>query len=178
MAKIICVFCGAHAKGKKYLDVGTSLGTAMAKASWDLVYGGAQDSVMGAVADAVLASGAKAYGVIPKRLIDNELEVAHGSLTRLYVVDSLHERKKKMYDMADVFVALPGGFGTLDELCEVLTWAKLGYHRLPIFLLNFEGFYDRFIDHLTFLRREGFVKDGDLSLLNIVGSVDELLDRL
>ena len=176
MSHNLCVFCGMNPGNKEYLELGRSLGQKMVRSSWDLVYGGASLGVMGAVADAVLKAGGKAYGVIPERLM--ELEAAHTGLTKLVVVDSLHERKQKMYDLSNAFVTLPGGFGTLDEFCEILTWVKLNYYNEPIFLLNYKGFFDLLIDHFKHSKKEGFMSEKDFALVRQVSSVEELLDQL
>lgn len=176
MCKNLCVFCGMNFGGIKYLEIGQSLGQRMVKSSWDLVYGGASLGVMGAVANSVLKEGGKVYGIIPQKLM--ELEVAHQELTELIVVDTLHERKQKMYDLSDAFVALPGGFGTLDEFFEILTWTKLDYLQSPIFLLNSTGFFDHLIAHFHYIQKEGFISKEDLALVTVVQSVDELFMEL
>ena len=132
------------------------LGHAMGQAGVGLVYGGARVGLMGAVADAVLAASGSAVGIIPRQLM--EREVAHRGLTELRVVETMHERKHQMAALADAFIALPGGYGTLDELCEVLGWAQLGLHAKPIALLNIAGYYDPLFTLLDAAVREGFLK--------------------
>jgi uncharacterized protein (TIGR00730 family) len=141
-----------------------------------LVYGGGKVGLMGEMADAALAAGGKVVGVIPGRLA--EREVAHQGLDELHVVESMHARKALMADLSDAFVALPGGFGTLDEFFEIVTWAQLGFHSKPVGLLNVEGFFDpvlSFVDHAI---REGFVRAEQRELILVASSIDELLDRL
>ena len=160
----------------KYLVLGEFVADMMVKSSWDLVYGGASVGLMGSVANTVLKKGGKAYGVITERLVD--LEIAHQGLTKLEVVQNLHERKKKMYDLADAFVTLPGGIGTLDEFFETLTWAKLNYHQKPLFLLNYQGIYNHLLDHLLYMIEKKFLKEEDFSLVTKVTSVNELFYEL
>lgn len=164
------------AKKQIYHELGQSFGNKMIEHSWDLVYGGASLGVMGSVANAVLAKGGRVYGIIPKKLM--ELEAAHTGLTELIIVDSLHERKQKMYDLSHAFVTLPGGFGTLDEFCEILTWVKLHYYQKPIFLLNHQGFFDLLIQHFQYIKKEGFISEDDFALVRIVNSVEELFFQL
>ena len=171
MIKRLCVFCGINAP-KRYIELGEGFGKRMAEASLDLVYGGASIGLMGIIANSVLKNKGKVYGVIPKKLV--KIEVAHDKLTELLIVESLHDRKAKMYDLSDVFVALPGGLGTLDELCEILTWAKLKYHQKPIFLLNYENFFDSLMTHFRYINKEGFLNDIDFSLICEVTSVEQL----
>lgn len=175
--KRICVFCGSSSgKSPEYLKVAQELGKLLAQNNFGLVYGGASIGIMGAVADAVLAEGGKVWGVIPQSIMD--LEVAHGNLTELHVVDSMHERKKLMYDLSDAFVALPGGMGTLDELCEILTWAQLGYHRLPCYLVNYQGFFDHLMTHFKKINEEGFLSNEHLALLTEVSDNKKLLEMI
>ncbi|MEP6633480.1 MAG: TIGR00730 family Rossman fold protein [Luteimonas sp.] len=138
--KSICVYCGSNAGNKPaYAERARALAARMARENISLVYGGGNVGLMGIVADAVLAAGGEAIGVIPQQLVD--WEVAHRGLTRLEVVASMHERKARMFDIADAFVALPGGFGTLDEMFEMLTWRQLGLGDKPCAFLDVEGFY-------------------------------------
>ena len=171
MIKRLCVFCGINAP-QRYVQLGEDFGKKMAEASLELVYGGASIGLMGIIANAVLRNKGKVYGVIPKKLV--KMEVAHEGLTELLIVESLHDRKAKMYDLSDVFVALPGGLGTLDELCEILTWAKLKYHHKPIFILNHENFFDSLMTHFRHINKEGFLNDVDFSLVREVTSMEQL----
>jgi uncharacterized protein (TIGR00730 family) len=139
--KSVCVFCGSSSGARSaYRETAILLGQELAQRRLRLVYGGGNIGLMGIVADAMLAAGGVAIGVIPQALVDKE--VAHWGLTELHIVESMHQRKAQMADLADAFIALPGGFGTLEEFCEMLTWAQLGLHAKPCGLLNVEGFYD------------------------------------
>ena len=155
----ICVYCGSNiGRRTDYAAAAPELADALAARNLELVYGGAQKGIMGVLADAVLATGGRVHGVIPTVLAD--AEVAHEGLTQLHVVDSMHERKTLMADLSDAFVAMPGGFGTIDEMFEILTWGQLRIHDKPCGLLNVGGYFDgllRFLDHAVtegFLRRE------------------------
>ena len=136
----LCVFCGSSpGRSPEYIAAARRLGAIFARRGIGLVYGGGNVGLMGVVADAVLADGGEAIGVIPRALVDREL--AHARLTELVVVETMHERKQRMHDLSDGFIALPGGFGTLDELFEALTWAQLGMHRKPCGLLDVDEFW-------------------------------------
>ena len=141
-----------------------------------IVYGGGRVGLMGAVADGALAAGGEVIGVIPQSLVDREL--AHGGLTRLHVVGSLHERKALMAELADGFVALPGGFGTLDELLEQLTWSQLSLHGKPVGLLDVEGYWRPLIALARHATEEGFVRESDLAAIAVADDPEALLDRL
>ncbi|MBA3843097.1 MAG: TIGR00730 family Rossman fold protein [Actinobacteria bacterium] len=173
----VCVFCGASSgRSPAYADTARSLGIAAAERGLGLVYGGGRVGLMGAVADAALAAGGEVIGVIPQELVDREL--AHGGLSELHVVGSLHERKALMAELADGFLALPGGFGTLDELFEQLTWSQLGLHAKPIGLLDVEEYWRPLIALARHATEEGFVRESDLGAIAVAGDADGLLDRL
>ncbi|MHB1936170.1 MAG: LOG family protein [Acidobacteriaceae bacterium] len=156
-AKTICVYCGSAVGVRaEYRTIAAELGTAMAETGFRLVYGGAHVGLMGTIADAVLAAGGEVVGVIPQQLVDRE--VAHGGLTKLHVVRSMHERKHMMAELADAFVALPGGYGTLDELCEVLGWAQLAIHEKPIILLDAMEYWQPLFAMLDRATEEGFLQ--------------------
>lgn len=175
--KKICVFCGsASGKGENYIKMAQELGDKIVINNFGLVYGGASIGVMGAVADSVLKNNGEVIGVMPKSLVD--WEVGHEGLSKFEIVETMHERKEKMYDYSDAFVAIPGGMGTLDELCEIVTWAQLEYHKKPIFLVNFNGFFDGLIAHFKNAVTEGFLKQEHMDLITIVDSNDELFDIL
>jgi uncharacterized protein (TIGR00730 family) len=141
VAPRLAVYCGSNVGSRPaFLEQALQLGMAMGERGIGLVYGGGRVGLMGAVADAVLAAGGEVHGVITARLVD--AEIAHGEITELHVVDTMHERKARMAELADGFVALPGGFGTLDEMMEVLTWNQLGLLAKPVVLLDEDGFYD------------------------------------
>jgi uncharacterized protein (TIGR00730 family) len=176
----VCVFCGSNAGANPaYADAARAMGRAIVARGLSLVYGGGHVGLMGIVADAVLEAGGEAIGVIPHAL--NAREIAHRGLTRLHVVDSMHERKAMMAELSDAFIAMPGGFGTYEEFFEAVTWTQLGVHRKPCGLLNIAGFYDpiiQFIDHAVaeqFIRpqhRATILVDTDpASLLDQLGSV-------
>ena len=156
--KTICVYCGSSS-GKKpaYSQAAVNLALALSERGIRLVYGGGATGVMGTVADAMLAAGGEVIGVIPKALAVKE--VAHDHLSELHVVASMHERKAMMADLADGFIALPGGWGTLEEIFEILTWAQLGFHDKPCGLLNIEGYYDGLIDFLENSFEQQFVSE-------------------
>ncbi len=159
-----------------YRDAATHLGHTMAEAGIDLVFGGGSVGLMGTIADAVLEHGGKVYGVIPQKL--QNLELGHTGCTELIVVDTMHERKQKMMDLSDGFIAMPGGYGTLEELFEVVTWAQLNYHRKPVGLLNVAGFYDSLIQFVQHAVDEGFVREELRHLITVGSTAQVLLDRL
>ena len=174
----ICVFCGSSAGNRpSYTSAAIALGKAIVARGWGVVYGGGRVGMMGRVADAALAAGGTVIGVIPHFL--HEKEIAHPNLTELHLVESMHERKAKMAALADAFVALPGGYGTLEEFCEILTWAQLGIHNKPIGLLNVEHYFDALLTFFDTAVTEGFLNPPSLRDL-IVESTnrDILLDRL
>jgi uncharacterized protein (TIGR00730 family) len=155
----LCVYCGSSTgKHPEYTEQARAFGAEMARRGITLVYGGGKVGLMGTVADAVLANGGTAVGVIPRQLV--EREVAHPQLTELVVVDTMHQRKTRMFELSDAFVALPGGFGTMDEMFEMLTWAQLGLHRYPCAFLNVRGYYDRLHDMVEHMANEGFITPG------------------
>ena len=174
--KKICVYCGSSpGKNPAYLHAARSLATSLCNRGIGLVYGGAAIGVMGAVADAVLEAGGEAIGVIPKSLAVKE--VAHDGLSELHVVASMHERKAMMAELADGFIALPGGWGTLEEIFEILTWAQLGFHHKPCGLLNVEGYYNGLIGFLENTFEQQFVNDLCRPMLMESREPDVLLDQ-
>jgi uncharacterized protein (TIGR00730 family) len=175
--KRVCVFCGASS-GRRlaYADAARALGATCARRGTGVVYGGGRVGMMGALADAALAAGGEVIGVIPKALIEREL--AHDGLTELHVVGSLHERKALMAELADAFVALPGGFGTLDELAEQLTWSQLGLHAKPVGLLDVDGFWRPLIALARHMTDEGYVRESDLRAVVVAAEPAALLDAL
>jgi uncharacterized protein (TIGR00730 family) len=173
----VCVFCGASSgRVPAYAEAASAFGAALAARGLGLVFGGGRVGLMGAVADGVLEGGGEAIGVIPQELVDREL--AHGGLTELHVVDSLHERKALMAELSDAFVALPGGFGTLDELMEQLTWSQLGLHAKPVGLLDVEGYWRPLVALARHATEEGFVREADLAAIAVADDGELLLDRL
>ena len=153
-----------------------ALGKAIAAAGLGLVYGGANCGLMGAVADAALKGGAEVIGVLPAVLGDRE--IAHPGLTRLEMVESMHERKARMVELAEAFVILPGGYGTLDELLEVITWAQLGIHAKPCVLINTLGYWDGLLRFLDTAVTEGFLKPQYRGLMRVVGSAEEAVEMV
>ena len=173
----ICVFCGSSSGASpEYQAAATRLGHLLAERRIALVYGGSNVGLMGALADAVLAADGHAIGVIPRSLVDRE--VAHRGLTDLRIVDSMHERKALMADLADGFIAMPGGYGTFDELCEILTWAQLGIHARPVGLLNTLGYWNPFLQFLDHAVAAGFLKPAHRAFLEVCDTPPGLLDRL
>jgi len=173
----VCVFCGASSgTNPAYRDAAVTLGRTLAERKLTLVYGGGAVGLMGIVADAVLQAGGEAIGIIPHSL--NDLEIGHKGLTRLEVVDGMHARKARMAELADAFIALPGGLGTLEELFEVWTWGQLGYHGKPLGLLEVNGFYSKLTGFLDHLVQENFVREQHRAMLQVNDSADALLDAL
>jgi len=173
----VCVFCGASSgRQPGYAVAARAFGAVVAGRGLGVVYGGGRVGLMGAVADGALAAGGEVVGVIPEELLAREL--AHGGLTELHVVGSLHERKALMADLADAFVGLPGGFGTLDELMEQLTWSQLGLHAKPVGLLDVDGYWRPLIALARHATEEGFVREADLAAIAVGTDPDTLLDRL
>lgn len=172
--KSLCVFCGARfGSSQKYRETAEALGRRLAEKDVTLVYGGGHVGLMGAVADGCLKAGGRVIGVIPEAMM--EAELAHSGLTELHVTTSMHERKALMALKADAFLALPGGFGTMDELCEIVTWAQLQYHHKPIYLFNQDGFFDEFLAFARKASREGFIPAENLELLKVVTRIDQVL---
>jgi uncharacterized protein (TIGR00730 family) len=173
----IGVFCGSSVGvNPKYLAEAKSLGQQMARSGWGLVYGGTSVGLMGATADAVLVGGAEVIGVLPNALQDRE--IAHRGLTTLHLVGSMHERKALMASLSDAFIALPGGYGTLDEFFEIVTWAQLNIHSSPCVLINTDGYYDfllRFLDHAA---KEEFVRPANLRLVQVARDAAEALQLI
>jgi uncharacterized protein (TIGR00730 family) len=175
--KRITVFCGSSAGTEEiYTSQATLLGATLAKRNIELVYGGANVGLMGAVADGVLNNGGKAIGVLPNFL--RSKEIAHKQLTELILVDTMHERKTKMNDLCDGVIALPGGFGTLDELFEMLTWGQLGLHKKPIAILNVDGYYDALIVFIQTMTDKGLLKRVNQQMLLVSDTIDDLLDKM
>ena len=170
----ICVFCGSSVGANpKYLAEAKSLGLRIAGGGWGLVYGGTSIGLMGATADAALSGGAEVIGVLPQALQDRE--IAHRGLTKLHLVGSMHERKALMASLSDAFIALPGGYGTLDEFFEIVTWAQLSIHSKPCVVINTDGYFDfllRFLDHAV---REEFVRPANLRLVQVASDSAEAL---
>ena len=175
--KKLAVYCGsAPGSDPAFADMARSLMREMAGRGIDLVYGGGRLGLMGIIADTMLEAGGKVYGVIPQALVDHE--VAHRGCTELYTVANMHERKAKMTELCDGFVALPGGIGTLDELFEAWTWNALGYHAKPFCLLNVHGFWDRMTDFLDHVTMSGFMSPARRAQLLVADEIGEAIDKL
>lgn len=173
----ICVFCGSSLGASTvYRDGAIALGQALGRRGHRLVYGGGKVGLMGVIADSVLAAGGEVLGIIPEEL--QRKEIAHLGLTELRLTGSMHERKAAMAEEADGFIALPGGFGTLDELCEILTWAQLGIHAKPIGLLDIDDFFTHLEAFFGFAVDQGFIKPEHRALLMRESAPDALLDRM
>jgi uncharacterized protein (TIGR00730 family) len=177
MMKKLCVFTGAAAgSDPRFAEAAHQLGQILASRNLGLVYGGGKSGLMGKIADAVIASDGHATGIIPK-FLDN-VEIAHRGLTDLHVIDTMHERKNMMYDIADGFVIMPGGLGTLDETMEIITWRQLGLHRKPIIIANLYGYWDHMLLLFQNIIDEGFMHHGHTGHFEHVNDMDELADRL
>lgn len=175
--KAICVYCGSSPGTKPaYAEKAGELGKALAVRGLSLVYGGSKIGLMGRLADSVLAQGGRVIGVLPEALLAKE--VAHPALSELHIAKGMHDRKAKMAALADAFIALPGGFGTLDETMEMITWNQLGFQAKPIGFLNVEGYYDRLFQFLAGIEAEGFVKPGLVESLILEADPERLVERL
>jgi uncharacterized protein (TIGR00730 family) len=175
--KAICVFCGANFNGDKTLaEAIEQLAEVMVSRGITLVYGGGRVGVMGLLADAVLSKGGKAIGVIPQFLMDKE--VGHTGLTELHIVDNMHQRKQLMNDLCDGIIMLPGGFGTLEEFFEVLTWLQLGLHSHPVGILNVNGFYDLLLQQMDLMVEQRYLKPTNRELVLSSGDPIELVNLM
>src|SRR5215470_7275579 len=173
----ICIFCGSQVgTNGLYRQAAIALGQLLVRHGYGLVYGGGHIGLMGVIADAVLASGGEVIGVIPESMVAREL--AHTGLTQLQVVSGMHERKARMASLADAFIALPGGYGTFEELFEVITWAQIGLHRKPIALLNVAGYFNALKALVDQAIAEGFIRPEHRRLLTIADAPTTLLDTL
>lgn len=171
--RAICVYCGSSAQVSAiYKQAATRLGALIAARDLCLVYGGGRVGLMGLVSDAVLDAGGEAVGIIPGHIADKE--IAHTSLTRLHIVETMHERKQMMVDLADAFVILPGGLGTMDEFFEIFTWWQLGLHDKPIILVNVNGYWSKLLDLLDHVIEEKFARPSDRQYLYVVDSVEDV----
>ncbi len=172
--KRVCVYCGSNPGNRPvYVEAAEELGRSLAASGTEVVYGGGCRGLMGAVADASLGAGGRVIGVMPQALVD--MEVAHRGLSEMHIVGTMHERKALMTSLSDAFLILPGGWGTMDELCEALTWAQLGIHHKPCGLWNVAGYYDRLLTFLEHAVAEGFLKAKDRARLLVEQNLTELL---
>lgn len=173
----ICVYCGSNSgNNPAHRTAAHALGAFLADAGIGLVYGGGHVGLMGAVADGALSQNGEVIGVIPQSLMEKEL--GHGGVTELRVVTSMHERKQMMVDLSDGFIALPGGFGTLDELFETLTWLQLSFHDKPVGLLNVGGFFDGLVDFIGHMSRNGFLKPEHAACMLVENDPGRLIERM
>ena len=173
----LAVYCGSATPADPvYMESARAVGRGLAMRGIGVVYGGGKLGLMGAVADAALAAGGEVIGVIPELLVN--AEVAHRGCTQLHVVKTMHERKAAFTDLSDGFLTLPGGTGTMDELWEAMSWAQLGYHALPVGLLNVAGFYDPLIDFVARMSEVGFLRPQHQRILIVDDALDALLDRM
>jgi len=173
----VCVFCGSNVgSDPAYRQAADQIGREIARRGWELVYGGGSVGLMGAVADAVLAAGGIVTGVIPQMLATKEL--LHTGATKMHIAPTMHARKAQMEELADAFIALPGGFGTFEELLEIITWAQLGIHAKPIGLVNTRGFYDGLTCFFDQAIAEGFIKHKHRELIVAAESPSELCNLL
>lgn len=174
-SKYICVYCGSSSgSNAQYTEAANLLGNELTRRDYGLIYGGGRIGLMGTIADAVLKEGGEVIGVIPEDL--QKREVAHSRLTDLHVVDSMHARKALMADLADAFIALPGGIGTFEELFEIITWAQLGYHEKPIGLLNVDGYYTPLLEFLERTVDQGFMRTPVPELVSVNTDAGKLLE--
>lgn len=175
--KMICVYCGASAgKNPRYLECARQMGYALAEQGLGLVYGGGSTGMMGMVANAALEKGAYTIGVIPETLVERELQ--HKGLHETHVVQNMHQRKWMMAEKADAFVALPGGFGTYEELFEVITWAQLGFHRKPIVVMNGADYFTPFLAMAQYGVEEGFIRPADTAFILVANTIEEVFVQL
>lgn len=173
----LAVYCGSsNDVEERFVETARRVGRCLAERGIAVVFGGGHVGLMGAVADAALAAGGRVHGVIPEKLF--ELELGHQGVTSLEVVRTMHERKHRMAELADGFMALPGGFGTLEEIFEVTTWTQLGYHTKPVGLLNAHGFYDALLAFLERAADDGFIRPPHRAMLQAAAEPEELLERL
>lgn len=171
--KSVCVYCGASGRvDKSYFDLATLSGKFLAQSGKSLVYGGSHIGLMGTVADAVLENGGEVVGIIPHHLFAKEPQ--HEGITRLIVVDTMHDRKAKMVELADAFVILPGGLGTMEEAFEIITWKQLGLHDKPVILMNFNGYWDGFVSLVQNIVDRGFAKPEHLDLFAVISDPADL----
>lgn len=173
----LCVFCGSSTGARPiYSEAAALLGQALANSNVSLVFGGGRVGLMGVLADSVLSAGGQAIGVIPRALV--EKEIAHASLTKLHIVESMHQRKAMMADLADAFLLLPGGFGSWEEFCEIVTWLQLGIHRKPCAILNVAGYYDHLLSLADHALAQGFLRTAHHHMLIVEENPQAVLSRL
>lgn len=175
--KSICIYCGSR-KGNDsdLMPMAFRAGELIALAGHTVVYGGANVGLMGQVADGALSKGGRVVGVIPKLIFD--FEVAHDQITELYQVENMHQRKLKMMELSDAFIALPGGFGTMDELNEIITWRQIKLHKKPIAIFNHKGYYNHYLEFLKESARAGLISQEHIDMLIVSSSIEEILNKV
>jgi hypothetical protein len=177
VVKSVCVYCGASdGASPAFLKIATDIGRALGEHRIRLIYGGGGIGLMGAVADAALAAGGEVVGIIPEHL--QQAELGHRGLTDLKIVDSMHTRKRMMFDLSEAFIVLPGGMGTLDEMFEIITWRQLGMHDKPIILVNHGDYWDPLLDLIDHVIGNGFARPAARQLFSVVSGVGRLFDLL
>lgn len=177
VAKAVCVFCGASNNApKEHLEIGTKFGTALAKNGIRLVYGGGDCGVMGTVANSVLRNNGKVTGVFPMSL--KNIESEHASLSEIIMVESMHERKRIMFERSEAIVVLPGGFGTMDEMFEIITWKQLKFHHKPVVIFNHLGYWDPLVALMESIIETGFAKSETRNLYKVVDSIEGILKEV
>ena len=177
MVNFVAVFCGAQNNvPQKHLDAGTELGHRMAKNKLGLVYGGGDCGLMGAVANAVLEKDGWATGVFPKNL--REIEEEHKHLSEIVITDGMHARKELMYDRSSMFVIMPGGFGTMDEMFEIITWRQIGLHEKPVIIFNHDGYWDHLVALMNNIIEKGFATPETAEIFEVYDNMDDLIARL
>ncbi|MCM2353809.1 MAG: TIGR00730 family Rossman fold protein [Pseudobdellovibrio sp.] len=175
--KSICIYCGSRTGNyPDLMPMAYKVGEQVAKAGHTVVYGGANVGLMGQVADGALSKGGRVLGVIPQLIFD--FEVAHEGITELHQVDNMHQRKLKMMELSDAFIALPGGFGTMDELNEIITWRQIKLHDKPIAILNYNGYYDHYLEFLKVSVKAGLISQAHLDMLIVSDSIETVLAQL
>lgn len=175
--KSICIYCGSRNGSDSTLaPLAYGVGEIIAQAGNAVVYGGASVGLMGQVANGALANGGRVIGVIPKLIFD--FEVAHNGITELHHVETMHQRKLKMMELSDAFVALPGGFGTMDELNEIITWRQIKLHNKPVAILNHNGYYDHYLEFLKVGVKSGLISQDHLDMLIVGDSIEQILSQL
>ena len=177
MAKTVCVFCGASNNAPKtHLDIGTEFGTALAKNNIRLIYGGGDCGVMGTVANSVLRNKGQVTGVFPMSL--KNIESEHASLSEIIMVESMHERKRIMFERSEAIVVLPGGFGTMDEMFEIITWKQLRFHEKPVVIFNHEGYWDPLVALMDNIIETGFAKTETRNLYKVENTIEGVLKAI
>ena len=175
--KSLCVYCGSSINvDPLYIEAAKQMGKIMAEAGIRLVYGGGKAGTMGVIADSVMQHGGEVIGIIPSHISDREIQ--HKGPTELHVVDTMHVRKQMMVDYADAFLVLPGGIGTLDETCEIMTWRQLGIHDKPIIIANINQYWTPFFDMIDLIVKEGFMRENDKRIAIIVKTIEDVLPAL